>query len=84
MILEGMSKPVGFAVVPGDAAASDLSPVSGVCVGDSLISVRHISDDLVTNVDVTGDASITDADTIQLGTTDTTGDFVVVLWQEAE
>lgn len=84
MILEGMSKPLGFAVVPGGAAASDLYPVPGINPADTIVSVLHVSDDLVTNTDVTSEASITDADTIQLTTTNTTGDYVVVVWQENE
>lgn len=83
MILEGMSKPLGFAIVPGDTAGSDLYPVPGINPVDTLVAVRHISDDLATNADVSGEASITDADTIQLSTTDTTGDFVMVVWQES-
>ena len=48
--------------------------------------MKEISDDFppVTDTDRTGEASITDADTIQLSTTDTTGSFLVVTWLENE
>ena len=82
--IDGLGFPVNVAVVPGGLAASDLGPVGGIDATDSLIVVRHITPDLVTNADVTGEASITDADTVQLSTTDTTGDFVVAVWQENE
>lgn len=82
-ILEGLSSPLGMAVVPGGSAASPLSPVPGLNTGDSLVAVRHINDALATNDDVLTDASIPDVDQVQLGTTDTTGDYVVVVWKEA-
>lgn len=82
--IEGLGFPVSVAVVPGVAAAADLSPVGGIDPADSLIAVRHVTPDLVTNADVTGEASITAADTIQLSTTNTAGDFVVVVWRENE
>lgn len=82
--LSGMNKPIGCTIVPGGAAASELSPVSGINTADTLIEVRHISADLVTNASVLTEASIPDADTVSLTTTDTTGGFVIVLWQENE
>ena len=83
MILQGMTKPLGFAVVPGGVNAAPLGPVPGLNTVDTLVAVRPISDDLVTNADVKAQASIPDVDQVQLSTTDTTGDFVVVVWQEA-
>lgn len=83
-VLEGFPTPIGAAIAPGGAAATDLGPIPGINLADTLINVRHVSGDLVTNADVTAEASITDADTIQLTTTVTTGDFVIVVWKEAE
>lgn len=82
--LNDLGFPVGSAVVHGGAAGAGLGPVSGIDVGDSLITVRHITADLVTNADVTAEASITDADEITLTTTITTGNFVLVVWRENE
>lgn len=82
--LDGVGKPFGMAVAPGAAATADITPISGIDTADSLVAVRHISADLVTNADVTAEASITGADTVQLSTTDTSGAFVVVVWQEDE
>ena len=82
-IINGLSKPVGAAVVPGGAATTSLGPAPGLSAGDTLINVRHITDDLATNADVTGEASITDDGEVTLTTTDTTGGFVLVVWQGA-
>lgn len=79
-IIQGFPRPVERAVVPGGANAAGIGPVAGIDPGDDIIAVHHVSTDLVTNADVTAEATITDADEITLSTTDTTGDFVVVVW----
>ena len=78
--IDGSNKPSTCTVVPGAAAAADIA-VPGIPSGASLIMVHHITADLVTNADVTSEASITDNGIIQLTTTVTTGDFVAVAWQ---
>lgn len=80
--LEGFPTPFGSAIVPGGVAGAH-SPVPGINTGDTLIEVKHVSGDLVTNTSLLGEASITDADEITLSTTNTTGNFLIVIWKEA-
>ncbi len=81
-LLEGYGFPVGCAVVPGGVAGA-LSPVSGLANGDTLIEVRHVSDDLVTNASILGESTITDDGEITTTTTNTTGNHVIVVWKKA-
>jgi len=78
--LDGSNKPSTCTIVPGAAAVTDIA-VPGIPSDASLIMVHHITANLVTNVDVTSEASITDNGIIRLTTTTTTGDFVAVTWQ---
>lgn len=80
----GPSKPYGFAVVPGGAIATDLGPCGGIDAADQLISVVHVDEPFTTAVDLIAEATNPGADVIQLATTDTTGDFLLVTWQEDE
>ncbi len=81
--LEGYPVPIGRAIVPGGAVGA-FRPVPGINVGDTLIEVKHISGDLVTNVSLLADFTITDADEVTNGgAVDTTGNFLLVLWKEA-
>lgn len=81
MIIQGFPQPLEMSVVHGGAAATGLRKMAGVQPGDTLVNVRHISADLVTNADVTSDASVSAPDEITLALTDTTGDFVLAVWQ---
>jgi len=82
-ILEGMSSPIGMAVVPGGVVGV-LGPVPGINVGDTLIDVRHVSNDLVTNASLLADFTITSADEITNGgAVNTSGNFLIVTWKEA-
>lgn len=82
-IVEGYPTPFGCAIVPGSAPGA-MSPVPGINVEDTLIAVRHVSADLVTNADVTADFTITSADQVTNGgIVDTTGNFIIVVWKEA-
>jgi len=84
-ILEGFPTPIGMAIVPGGAAGSAHAGVSGINVGDTLIDVRHVSADLVTNTSLLPDFSITDADEVTNGgAVSTTGNYLIVIWKEAE
>lgn len=81
--LEGFPTPIGMAIVPGGAVGAFV-PVPGINTADTLIEVRHVSDDLVTNDSLLVDFSITDADEVTNGgIVDTTGDFLIVVWKEA-
>lgn len=83
-ILQGLTSPVERGTSHGGAAASPLpNKFGGLSTTDSLIVVHAISDDLVTNVDVTSEASIPTNGRIQLTTRNTTGEFVVALWKKA-
>lgn len=81
--LQGPSTPIHRAVCPGGGVAADLGPVPGLNPADTVMVAIHFTDDLVTQANVTAEVSHATADAIQLDTTDTTGDFVVVLWKEA-
>lgn len=76
----GTDRPYGFAVVPGGPAATPLGPAGGLDVGDALVSVFRVADPPAGITDVTADASIPAADTIELATTDSTGAFLLVTW----
>ena len=80
--LEGFPTPFGSAIVPGGVAGTH-TPVPGISTADTLIEVKHVSGDLVTNASLLGEASITDADEINLTTTNTTGNFLIVIWKRA-
>ena len=81
--LEGYPTPIGMAIVPGGAVGA-FSPVSGINTGDTLIEVKHVSGDLVTNASLLADFTITDADEVTNGgIVDTTGNFLIVVWKEA-
>lgn len=84
--ISGFPRAIGFAAIPGGAAGAHAVP-GGIGAGDALISVRHVSADLVTNADRTAEFSIPagTAGTIDnaLGT-NTTGGFLLVTWAEGE
>lgn len=82
--LEGFPTPWGSAIVPGGAPGAH-SPVPGINVADTLIEVRHISDDLVTNASLLPDFTITDADEVTNGgLVDTTGNWLIVIFKASE
>ncbi|MCP4871630.1 MAG: hypothetical protein GY898_23215 [Proteobacteria bacterium] len=80
----GFSKPIGFAVVPGGAPGVPLGPCGGIDAADTIIVATQITDPLTANVDLTAAATIPKADAVQIAVIDTTGDFVLVAWQEAK
>lgn len=82
--IPGTTQPFGFCVVPGGPNAAPLSPCGGIDTADTIVTAYHVSDDLVTKADVTAEATIPAADQVQLAVTDTSGDFVLVVWQEDE
>ena len=81
----GFTRHIGTAIISGGAAGAHALPGGGpLDTGDDLLSVRHVSADLVTNADLTAEFSITGSNTIDnTAGTDTTGDFLVVTWAEA-
>lgn len=70
-------------VAAGAAAATDIT-VAGIATIDTLVQVLRLDRDAVAaNINLTAhgsEASITAADTIQLSTTDTTGDTLIVVY----
>lgn len=64
-------------VVAGGTAVTNLN-LTGAAVGDTLQSVIRIHTGVPS--DVTSQASITSAGHLQLATTDTTGDVLIVSW----
>jgi len=84
--ISGFSRTVGCCLIPGGAVGEHV--VQGnLAPGDTLLSVEHITDgDPPTRVDRTAEFAITagEHNTIENITTDTTGDFLHVLWAKAE
>lgn len=78
----GFPTPVGFALVNGGPAATPIRGVGDVDAGSTLIEVKHVSGDLVTNASVLAEASIVGTGAIQLATTDTSGNWLAVVWKE--
>jgi len=70
---------ISQSVRPGGAAGDHQVP--SIRAGDTLVSVRHVSGDFVTNADLTSEFSIP-AGTVETinnaAGTDTTGDFLIV------
>lgn len=71
------------AVVVGAAVDTNI-PISGIATDDTILLVMRLNRDATAaNIDisdVTSEASITSAGNIQLTTTDTTGDSLLVFW----
>lgn len=70
-------------VVAGTTAAANIA-VSGIATTDKIVAVVRVDlDATAANIDVddlTSEASITSAGNIQLSTTNTTGDKLIVFW----
>ncbi len=81
----GYSKPIGTCVVPGGAIATPLGPCGGIDPADELLSVVQVSDPQIgAGTELLTEATIPAADQIELSTTVTTGDFLLVSWAENE
>jgi hypothetical protein len=75
---------LNFRVTAGAAADADIE-VPDIEVGDEVVFVGHFnvtSGDIDTLADRTSEATVTEADTIQLGTTATTGDTLLVVFAD--
>ncbi|MBA5777469.1 hypothetical protein H2509_13505 [Stappia sp. F7233] len=84
--ISGFSRPVGCALIPGGPVGEHEVP-GALSPGDTLLSVEHITEGTPpTRVDRTAEFSITagKAGVIENTTTDTTGDFLHVLWARSE
>lgn len=72
------------AVVAGTTAATNIA-VTGITLQDALVAVVRLDRDATAaNINISNvqsEASITSAGNIQLSTTNTTGDSLLVLWQ---
>jgi hypothetical protein len=77
-------------IASGGATATDLTVTatdgSTIATADTLIAVWHISTAaaIATKADVTSEASIVTAGSIQLSTTTTTDDQLEVWWHDAD
>lgn len=79
----GWTRAIGTAIVPG-AAAGDVTVPGPINAADTLVSVHHVSADLVTNTDLTAEFTIDGANLINnaLGTS-SAGAFLLVVWVQA-
>ena len=77
-----------FTVVNGAAASTNIA-ISGIATSDKIVGVAKLDFTLAEGTpntrtweasDLTSEASITSAGNIQLSTTDTTGEVLLVLW----
>lgn len=76
----GWTRAVGYALIPG-GAAGDHTLSGPIDPGDDLIAVKHVSVNLVTNADITAEFTIDGTGLINNAAgTDTTGNFLVVVW----
>lgn len=84
--ITGFSKRLGHALIPGAVVGEHKLP-GDIEDGDTLLSVRHITDGAPpTAADRTAEFSITagKAGAITNTTTNTTGGFLSVLWAKAD
>ena len=77
----GWTRSIGTAIIPGAVAGNHTVP-GPINLDDALISVHHVTADLVTNTDLIAEFSITGANLINNTTTSTAGDFLLVVWVE--
>ena len=88
-------KPLGalqlrFGLADGGSAAADLtvtaSDGSTIGLSDTIIAVLHISTkaSIASIADITSEASVVTAGSIQLSTTATTSDQLLVIWHDAD
>jgi len=84
LVISGFTRVVAVSVIPGGAAGDHTVEGDLDASGDTLLSVRHVSGDLVTNADLTAEFSITGHNLINnVAGTNTTGDFLVVTFVKA-
>ena len=84
--ITGISVPIGSALLPGGAVGDHTVP-GGLVPGDTLLSVLQLVDGApVTATDLTAEFTIAAdaAGTVTNTTTDTSGDFLFVVWARAE
>ncbi len=85
--MAGMTKAVDalcikVATVAGTTATTNIA-VTGIATEDILVSVVEIATTTGIPTDRTGEASITSAGNIQLASTDTSSDKLIVHWHDA-
>lgn len=84
--ISGWPAPIGCAMIPGGPVGEHNVPGS-LAPGDTLLSVEHVTlGTPPTRVDRTAEFSIsaTKGGVVENDTTDTTGDFLHVLWSKTE
>lgn len=83
-VISGLSMTVGRAVAPGGPAGEHRID-GNIAPGDTLLAVLQVSPDLQTREDLTDEFEIVDHGVIDNdGGTDTTGDFLVVVYAKPE
>ncbi len=84
LAISGFTRIVAVSVVPG-AVAGDITVEGDLDgTGDTLVSVRHVSGDLVTNADRTAEFSITGHNLINNDAgTSSAGDFLIITFLKA-
>lgn len=84
--ISGLSVPIATAVIPGGVAGAHAVP-GGLKPADTLLAVLHVENGPPRAVveDLTAEFAITAgaAGSVTNTTTDTTGDFLVVVWAAA-
>lgn len=84
-IINGFSVPLEDALIPGGAVGAHAVP-GNLEPGDTLVAVLHLTDGPpALAADLTAEFSITagKAGSVTNTTTDTTGDFLLVVWAKA-
>jgi len=87
MIITGLSVPIETALIHGGPIGAHAVP-GNIVDGDTLLAVLHIEEGTPPDVaaDLTAEFTITanKGGSITNTTTDTTGDFLLVVWAKAE
>jgi hypothetical protein len=80
--LRGFTRTVAATVFPGGAAGATFTVDGNITTGDTILSARHVSNDLTTNADITANASIASHNRVTIAVTNTTGNFVVLTYSK--
>lgn len=82
--LRGFPRTVAVTVFPGGAIGATFTIDGDLdAAGDTILSARHVSADLVTNADITANASIAGHNLVTIAVTNTTGGYVVLTYAKA-
>lgn len=72
-----------FSLLAGTTATTNIA-VTGIATSDSIIFCAHISTAaaIATMADITSEVSVTSAGNIQLSSTDTSSDALLLIWND--